>query len=69
MIKVCGDPCCSAVFHNCKEENKKCLDCGGRIMRINEKTYRSKFQNFYFQYDYQTQAYFYENENVQKPQN
>jgi len=51
-IKICGDPHCDAIFHNCPDEAKKCLDCGGKLIKINEKTYQSKFALNFFQYDY-----------------
>lgn len=52
FIKICGDPHCDAIFHNCPDEAKKCLDCGGKLIKINEKTYQSKFALNFFQYDY-----------------
>lgn len=57
-IKVCPDPCCDAVYHNCTKDHTKCLDCGGRIMKINQKTYWKKFSKNWFQYDFITGAYF-----------
>lgn len=58
MIKVCIDPHCEAVFHNTPREATKCKTCDGRILMINLRTYRAKyFQNF-FQYDYQTGEYY-----------
>lgn len=56
-IKVCPDPCCEAVYHNCPLKATKCKDCGGNIMKINEATYRKKFSLNFFQYDYNTGAY------------
>jgi len=56
-VKVCGDPHCEAIFHNCKAKDTRCLDCDGRIISINEATYNKKYKNNYFQYDYQTGKY------------
>lgn len=58
LIKVCPDPGCEAVFHNCPQKQTKCLDCGGRIMRINKETYWKKFSQNFFQYDFKTQKYY-----------
>jgi len=54
LIKVCPDPNCEAIWHNIPKSYTKCNDCGGRVMLINEKTYRSKFLNNWFQYDFLT---------------
>jgi hypothetical protein len=54
MIKICPNPNCSEVYHNCKVTDKKCKNCGCRIMKINNETYRKKFSWLYWQYDYQT---------------
>lgn len=56
-IKVCPDPQCEAVWHNCPTNQKKCLDCGGNIKIINKKTYWSKFSENWFQYDFNTGEY------------
>jgi ethanolamine utilization protein EutA (predicted chaperonin) len=56
-IKVCGDPHCEAVYHNVPASEKRCKDCGGRIMKINSKTYNYKYASNYFQYDYPTMEY------------
>lgn len=58
LIKVCPDPHCDAVWHNCPKEQTKCLDCGGNIMLINEPTYWKKFSENFFQYDFPTHEYF-----------
>jgi arginine/ornithine N-succinyltransferase beta subunit len=57
MIKVCPDPQCEAVYHNCEMKDKHCLDCSGNIRHINEKTYWNKFSHNFFQYDYKTADY------------
>ncbi len=57
-IKVCGDPQCDAVYHNCPIEIKRCPDCNGRIMKIDNETYNKKFANHWFQYDFATMDYF-----------
>ena len=31
LIKVCPDPGCEAVYHNCAKKQTKCIDCGGNI--------------------------------------
>lgn len=54
LIKVCGDPHCDAVWHNCPKSHTKCGDCGGNIMAINEETYWKKFSGYHFQYDFNT---------------
>jgi len=57
MTKVCPNPHCDAVFHNCEEKDKKCKDCGTTIRKINKETYNKKFAGNFFQYDYQTMEY------------
>lgn len=57
VIKVCPDPCCEAVYHNCPVTQTRCNDCGGNIMKINEDTYWRKFSNNWFQYDTITGEY------------
>jgi hypothetical protein len=54
FIKICPDPHCEAVWHNCPKKHTKCNDCGGNIILINEKTYWHKFSNNFFQYDFIT---------------
>jgi hypothetical protein len=58
MIKVCPDPQCEAVYHNCEKSDTRCLDCGGWIKAINLKTYESKFSNNWFQYNRLTGEYY-----------
>lgn len=58
IIKVCPDPGCEAVWHNCPQQHTKCNDCGGNIMKINEDTFWKKFSNNWFQYDFLTNKYF-----------
>ena len=57
IIKICGDPHCQAIFHNIPVEIKKCKDCGGTIKMINQQTYKRKFENWFFQYDFETMEY------------
>ena len=57
-IKICGDPHCEAVWHNCPKEQTHCKSCGGNMMKINYETYRKKFANNFFQYDYATEEYY-----------
>lgn len=54
MTKVCPNPHCEAVYHNCTEHDKHCADCGTTIRTINEHTYWKKFAHNWFQYDFQT---------------
>lgn len=58
VIKVCPNPGCEAVYHNCPKKHTKCNDCGGHIMFINEDTYKKKFSNNWFQYDFETGEYY-----------
>ena len=58
MIKVCIDPHCEEVAHNIEKSEKRCRSCGMKMVEINEKTYRDKFSNNFFQFDYQTGQYF-----------
>lgn len=58
FIKVCPDPQCEAVYHNCPEKHTRCNDCGGRVMKINKDTYESKFAGNWFQYDFTSMNYF-----------
>lgn len=58
LIKVCPEPGCDAVWHNCPEKHTHCNDCGGNIMKINEETFWKKFSNNWFQYDFNTGCYF-----------
>lgn len=56
-LKVCIDPHCEAVWHNCPSGYKvatHCLDCDGNLIKINEETYRKKYAGNFFQYDYPT---------------
>lgn len=55
MIKVCIDPSCEAVYHNCPKQETRCKDCNGLIVMINEKTYWKKFWCNFFQYDFKTE--------------
>lgn len=58
LIKVCADPCCDAVFHNCPVKHTRCNDCGGWLIKINEDTFWKKYANNWFQYDFETGKYF-----------
>ena len=57
-IKICPDPGCEAVYHNCPVKVTHCNDCGGWIIKINEDTFWKKFSNNFFQYDFETMEYF-----------
>ena len=54
IIKVCPDPTCEQVHHNCDKKASYCSNCGHRIMEINEKTYLKKFVRNPFQVDFKT---------------
>jgi hypothetical protein len=54
IIKVCPDPNCDSVYHNVPAKATKCLNCDGWIIKINENTYKKKFIQNFFQYDYIT---------------
>ena len=54
IIKVCPDPTCEQVHHNCEKKASYCTNCGHRIMEINEKTYLKKFVRNAFQVDFKT---------------
>lgn len=58
LIKVCVEPGCESVYHNCDFKVKKCEFCGGSIKMINQETYFKKFSNRFFQYDQPTGEYF-----------
>ncbi len=58
MIKVCINPHCEAVFHNCPESMKHCRDCDSRLMKINEETFFKKFYHYIFQYDATTMKFY-----------
>lgn len=54
IIKVCPNPTCESVFHNCEKKACYCENCGHRIMEINEKTYLKKFVRNAFQFDFKS---------------
>lgn len=57
-IKICPDPGCEAVYHNCPIKHTRCNDCNGNLRLINEETYWKKFSNNWFQYDFNTGKYY-----------
>ena len=63
-IKVCPDPQCEAVYHNCPIKHTRCNNCGGWIKIIDNDTYWRKFSNIFFQYDFNTMEYYYPIKNV-----
>jgi hypothetical protein len=63
-IKVCPDPQCEAVYHNCPIKHTRCNNCGGWIKRIDNDTYWRKFSTIFFQYDFSTMEYYYPIKNV-----
>jgi len=58
-IKICGDPHCEAIFHNIPKKVTHCADCYGNLIVINKKTYKKKFINNYFQYNFENMQYYY----------
>ncbi len=54
VLKVCIDPTCEAVAHNCPKKETHCRDCNMILVEIDKKTYETKFINNFFQYDYNT---------------
>ncbi len=54
VTKICPDPGCSAVWHNCPKKHTRCNDCGGNIMAINAETFWEKFALEWFQYDFKS---------------
>jgi hypothetical protein len=54
MIKVCIDPQCEEVAHNCENKETHCRSCNGRLIAISVDQYSKKFKNNFFQYDYTT---------------
>ncbi len=51
-LKVCINPHCDAVAHNCNKKETHCRDCDSGLVEINKGTYQEKYINNYFQYDY-----------------
>jgi hypothetical protein len=58
VIKVCPNPNCEAVYHNCPVQHKKCENCNTTIKMINYKTWCKKFSSNFFQYDFNTKEYY-----------
>jgi len=58
LIKICGEPACGSIYHNCPFEIKKCEFCGGSIKMINQETFFKKFSDSFFQYDQPSGEYF-----------
>jgi len=54
QIKVCIDPQCGQVAHNCDKKETRCRNCGMILVAINEKTYLAKFADEFFQIDHNT---------------
>jgi hypothetical protein len=57
-IKICPDPCCDAVYHNCIKGMNHCNNCGAILVQINEDTFWKKFSKNWFQYDALTGEYY-----------
>jgi len=58
MIKVCIDPMCDTVFHGMPDSEKRCPDCGCRLVKISYETYFKKYASHFFQFDYKSGKYF-----------
>lgn len=58
VIKVCPDPHCEAVYHNCPKKVTHCNDCGGHIITVNLETYQKKFVEKFYQYDWKSMDYY-----------
>jgi hypothetical protein len=58
LIKVCLDPMCEAVYHNCEPSDRRCLCCGHKLLRIDAKTWEKKYSKWFWQYDFQTQEFY-----------
>jgi len=56
VLKVCINPQCDAVAHNCKKSETHCRDCDSGLVQINKDTYQGKFIDHYFQYDYSNKS-------------
>lgn len=52
VLKVCINPHCDAVAHNCLKKETHCRDCDLGLVEIDKETYQKKYINNYFQYDY-----------------
>lgn len=52
VLKVCIDPNCDSVAHNCMKSETHCRECNSGLVEINKECYMKKFINNYFQYDY-----------------
>lgn len=52
MIKVCINPQCEEIAHNCPKEETTCRNCEMRLVTVSDNTYYRKFRNYFFQYDY-----------------
>lgn len=58
LIKVCVEPGCESIFHNCDVKIKRCEFCSSPIKMINQETFFKKFSNRFFQYDQASGEYF-----------
>lgn len=54
VLKVCIDPHCEEVAHNCPKTETRCRNCGMLLVKINEMAYRKKYAYNTFQIDYET---------------
>jgi hypothetical protein len=56
VLKVCVDPNCEEIAHNIDKKETRCRNCNCLMVEINKETYRSKFIENYFQYDYSSDS-------------
>lgn len=58
MIKVCPNPTCSAIWHNCELKDTRCKNCNAHLVKINDEQYNKKFAKDFHQYDFKTEDLF-----------
>jgi hypothetical protein len=54
VIKVCSNPSCDEVAHNCLKDETRCRNCDYLLVEINRQTYMKKFIGYPHQTDYKT---------------
>jgi hypothetical protein len=54
VLKICIDPHCSEIAHNCPKSETKCRTCSMKLVEISRSTFEKKFLNFPFHFDYRT---------------
>lgn len=53
-IRVCINPHCEAIMHNCSPAHTRCPDCDTYAVAINYDLFFKKYRNHYFQYNMNT---------------